>query len=81
MSAIQEADKRNERLETSIRDELANWRWKPVVLALQAFRGIREIHAVLLVAEFGDLSGLGARTLRVCVGAGPTGQAQLIYRH
>jgi len=56
VSAIQDADGRIERLEGSIRDELAQWRWKPVVEALQAFRGIRAIHAVRLVAELGDMS-------------------------
>ena len=37
--AIQEATARIERLESSIQDQLANWRWQPVVKALQAFRG------------------------------------------
>ena len=73
MSAIQEADKRIERLESSIRDELANWRWRPVVLALQAFRGIREIHAVRLVAELGDLSRFAtARELMGYLGLVPS---------
>ena len=51
--AVDEAGKRIERLETAIGDELARWRWVPVVEALQAFRGIR---AVRLVAELGDLT-------------------------
>ena len=73
VSAIQEADKRIERLESSIRDELANWRWRPVVLALQAFRGIREIHAVRLVAELGDLSRFAtARELMGYLGLVPS---------
>jgi len=54
--AVDEAGKRIERLEAAIREELGRWRWAPVVEALQAFRGIRVIHAVRLVAELGDLS-------------------------
>ena len=73
VSAIQEADGRIERLETSIRDELSQWRWKPVVEALQAFRGIRAIHAVRLVAELGDLSRFAnARQLMGYLGLVPS---------
>lgn len=32
------------------------WRWRPVVNALQACRGIQLIHAIRIVAELGDLS-------------------------
>jgi transposase len=53
---VDEAGKRIERLEAAIRDELGRWRWRPVVAALEAFRGIRTIHAVRLVAELGDLT-------------------------
>ena len=56
VQAVDEAGKRVERLEAAIREELPQWRWQPVVEALQAFRGIRAIHAVRLVAELGDLS-------------------------
>ena len=56
VQAVDEAGKRVERLEAAIREELPQWRWRPVVEALQAFRGIRVIHAVRLVAELGDLS-------------------------
>ena len=38
---IDEAGRRIERLETAIGDELTRWRWRPVVGALEAFRGIR----------------------------------------
>ncbi len=54
--AVDEAGKRIERLERAIGEELTRWRWRPVVQALQAFRGIRTIHAVRLVAELGDLT-------------------------
>ena len=56
VQAVDEAGKRIERLEATISDELTRWRWRPVVAALEAFRGIRTIHAVRLVAELGDLT-------------------------
>jgi len=57
---VDEAGKRIERLEAAIHDELGRWRWRPVVAALEAFRGIRTIHAVRLVAELGDLTRFAA---------------------
>ena len=56
VQSVDEAGKRIERLEAAIGDELTHWRWRPVVAALEAFRGIRTIHAVRLVAELGDLT-------------------------
>src|SRR6266545_7027722 len=44
--AVQEAGERLERLAASIAAELEHWRWRPVVQALQALRGIQVIHAV-----------------------------------
>jgi len=35
---------------------LAHWRWRSVVVALQACRGIQLTHGVRIVAELGDLS-------------------------
>ena len=43
-----------ERLARAIEGQLAHWRWRPVVEALQALRGISAIHAVRIVAELGD---------------------------
>jgi transposase len=56
VQAIDEAGGRIARLDAAIRAELLHWRWTPVVEALQAFRGIRTIHAVRRVAELGDLT-------------------------
>ena len=73
VQAVDEAGKRIERLETAIRDELAQWRWKPVVEALEALRGIRTIHAVRLVAELGDMSRFAnARNLMGYLGLVPS---------
>src|SRR5919106_395063 len=56
VQAVQEASARLERLTAAITAALEQWRWKPVVEALQALRGIRALHAVRIVAELGDLS-------------------------
>jgi transposase len=45
-----------QRLSQAIEQELTTWRWRSVVNALQACRGIQLIHAVRIVAELGDLS-------------------------
>lgn len=45
-----------ERLEVALHEAVVNWRFYPVVLALQAMRGIQFTSAVGLVSELGDLS-------------------------
>ncbi|SAL07596.1 transposase IS116/IS110/IS902 family protein [Caballeronia calidae] len=45
-----------ERLEAALREAVAGWRFYPVVLALQAMRGIQFVSAIGLVSEVGDLS-------------------------
>jgi len=45
-----------ERLEAALREAVANWRFYPAVLALQAMRGIQFTSAVGLASEMGDLS-------------------------
>jgi transposase len=56
VQTVEEATGRVERLSSYIAQEVAQWRWLPVVNALQACRGIQVIHAVRIVAELGDLS-------------------------
>jgi len=53
---VHEAGQRLERLTSAISAELEHWRWRPVVEALQALRGVQAIHAVRMVAELGDLA-------------------------
>lgn len=60
MQAVHEAGQRIGRLKTAIGDELQHWRWRSVVAALQAFRGMQTIHAVRIVAELGDLTRFGS---------------------
>ena len=54
VQAVHEAAARLERLARAIDAELEHWRWRPVVEALQALRGVSAIHAVRIVAELGD---------------------------
>jgi transposase len=56
VQAVEEAGRRLERLELSIGAQLEHWRWRPVIEALQALRGVSSIHAVRIVAELGDLT-------------------------
>jgi transposase len=56
VQAVHEATLRVERLTSAVAAELQRWRWRPVVQALQALRGVQQIHAVRIVAELGDLS-------------------------
>jgi transposase len=44
------------RLETALRDAVISWKFYPVVLALQATRGVQFVTAVGMVSELGDLS-------------------------
>lgn len=56
VQAVEEASQRLLRLTQAIEAQLEHWRWRPVVEALQALRGVSAIHAVRIVAELGDLS-------------------------
>jgi len=40
VTAVEEGTRRLERLEGSISAQLAHWRWRPVIEALQALRGV-----------------------------------------
>jgi transposase len=51
-----EAQARVERLEAAIREAVADWSLAPVVVALQAMRGMRLVNAVTVLSELGDLS-------------------------
>jgi transposase len=56
VQAVHEAALRVERLSSAIAAELERWRWRPVVEASQALRGVQATHAVRIVAELGDFS-------------------------
>ncbi len=54
--AVSAADERVARLTTALVQSIAGWRFEPVVLALQALRGIDQVSAIGLVAEIGDIA-------------------------
>lgn len=56
INAIHEATARVERLTQQIETLISSWRMAPVVMALQALRGVSTIVAVTTVAELGDLA-------------------------
>jgi transposase len=56
VSAISEAAARVERLTKQMLELLPGWRWRPVVEALQALRGVAQLTAIITVAEIGDIA-------------------------
>jgi len=54
--AVHEAQERAERITAALREQVASWRWQPLVKALMTLRGIEFVAAVTLLAELGDLS-------------------------
>ena len=54
IDAIEEAERRRDRLGQQIRELVPDWSLAPVVTALQAMRGVAFLSAVVLVAEVGD---------------------------
>jgi transposase len=55
LQSLASLDAQLHRLETGIDQELATWRFAPVVKALEGLRGIARIAAVTLTAEIGDI--------------------------
>ena len=56
LHAITESTERVERLSTQVIEAARVWRFMPLVLAYQAFRGLKLISAITLAAELGDLT-------------------------
>lgn len=82
VQAVQETSERIERLTQTMRRELANWRWAPLVLALQACRGIQLIHAMRIVAELGDVTRFShPRQLMAYLGLIPSENSSGERRH
>ncbi len=72
LGAADECDARVSRLSEQITSLLASWRWRDVVEALQALRGVSLIIAVTVVAEVGDLTRFSARELMAFLGLVPS---------
>jgi transposase len=71
LGAADEGEARVGRLTEQIRSRLAAWRWREVVEALQALRGVSRIVAVTVVAEVGDLTRFQPRQLMAFLGLVP----------
>jgi len=56
IQTISERVKRLERLDNELIHHVKNWRYYPVVKAIQAMRGVRLLVAVGVIAELGDLT-------------------------
>jgi transposase len=56
VTAINEAAERVERLTSQILELLPQWKWAPVVEALQALRAVAQLTAIITVTEIGDIS-------------------------
>lgn len=56
LGAERQAQDRINRLERAIREAIPEWSLAPVVMALQAMRGIDTVAAVTIIAELGDLT-------------------------
>jgi transposase len=56
IQTISERIRRLERLDNELTYHVKNWRYYPVVKAIQAMRGVRLLVAVGVIAELGDLS-------------------------
>jgi transposase len=72
ITAIEECDRRVERLSGQIETLLPEWRFLPVVQALQALRGFSLIVSVTMVAELGDLTRFGPESLMHFIGIIPS---------
>jgi transposase len=55
LDSVRESTQRIARLTQALQQIVADWRWQPVVSALQSLRGIQLVHAATLVAEIGDI--------------------------
>lgn len=70
--AVQEAQERVRQIEGRMLEALEDWSLEPLVRALMAMRGVREVTAMTLVAELGDLSRFRSpRELMAFVGMVP----------
>ena len=54
LDAIEQTERRRDRLDGQIRELVPDWSLAPVVTALQAMRGVAFLSAVVLAAEVGD---------------------------
>lgn len=73
VNALEQAESRRAELDAQIQELLTAWSLAPIVIALQALRGIAQLIAVALVAEVGDFNRFpSARDLMAYFGLVPS---------
>ena len=73
LQAVDEQVERLKRLEKELLEAALSWRLYPVVLALQALRGVQSVVAITVVAELGDITRFdNPRQLAAFVGVIPS---------
>ena len=72
IAVVEECGRRVERLTQQVENLLPEWRFLPVVEALQALRGFSLIVSVTVVAELGDLTRFGPQNLMNFIGIVPS---------
>ena len=73
IGAVEAAQERRQRLEAQIESALPAWSLAPVVVALQALRGVALVAAATLVAELGDVTRFdNPRQLMAYIGLVPS---------
>ena len=55
IQAIDNGMERTARIEERMKEVLQEWQWKPVVLALMACKGFKEVSSMTIISELGDL--------------------------
>jgi transposase len=82
LQTIEERIRRLERIDNELTHHVHQWRFYPVVKAIQAMRGVRLLVAVGVVAELGDLHRLDhPRKLMAYLGLVPSEQSSGGKRH
>ncbi len=82
IATVREGTERTARMTDQIRQLLPQWRWNPVVEALQALRGVAPIVAATTIAEIGDLSRFeNPRRLMAYLGLAPSEASSGESRH
>ena len=80
--AVHDADARVERFNQVLRQQLVDWRMRPVVEALMCLRGVDVVAAMTIVAELGDLSRFAhPRELMGFLGLVPSEHTSGNHRH
>lgn len=82
LQTVSERIKRLKRFDNELSHQVKNWRYYPMVKAIQAMRGVRLLVAVGVIAELGDLTRFDhPRKLMSYVGLTPSEHSSGSHRH